>query len=106
MSSNFKKLCIELSNALEQTNEVASGQWLDLLERAHVAILESTTQDRGNELLEIAFMMLGTIELSNIFIPEITDTIRKALTYKAYSLNHKTTNSYPYNINPNSDISL
>ena len=36
-------------------------------------------QNANEQLTELALSMLGTIEKSEIFIPEITDTIRKAL---------------------------
>jgi formylglycine-generating enzyme required for sulfatase activity len=46
------------------------------------------TQNTNHQLTELALMMVGTIEKSRLFIPEITDTIRKALTNQMKNSNY------------------
>jgi hypothetical protein len=46
------------------------------------------TQNTNHQLTELALMMVGTIEKSKLFIPEITDTIRKALTNQMKNSNY------------------
>lgn len=78
MSNPYRAMCAELTTALEYVYDGRRPKVVqELIDRA-LALLEQTELE-GEGLTEIALRMLGTIESMELIIPEITDTIRKAL---------------------------
>ena len=81
MSNPYRAMCAEL---VEQFNAPAGSipqlaerirKLGELADRARALLAQPVTEG----LTEIALQMLGTIESMGLIIPEITDTIRKAL---------------------------
>ena len=76
---DYRAMCAELADALAEwrlgggpPEDTADA---DLIERARALLAQPVAEG----LTEIALQMLGTIESMGLIIPEITDTIRKAL---------------------------
>jgi hypothetical protein len=75
MANDFRELCIELLDELDMWSS-----WHDAPElKARVKAALNESRPQSTELTQIALKMLGTIENMELIIPEITDTIRKAL---------------------------
>ena len=76
---DYRAMCAELADALAEwrlgggpPEDTADA---DLIARARALLAQPVAEG----LTEIALQMLGTIESMGLIIPEITDTIRKAL---------------------------
>ena len=74
MSDTFRAMCAELIKAID--SETADWEDMEELKARARALLAQPVAEGPTE---IALQMLGTIESMRLVIPEITDTIRKAL---------------------------
>jgi hypothetical protein len=75
MTTDYRTMCAKLVDALESGIPARRIRLSPLADRARALL----AQPEPEELTKIALQMLGTIESMGLIIPEITDTIRKAL---------------------------